>query len=112
MGDRLAGWFESVAGRLFGPVFTLEATRVSRRTSTFIVRWAYLLVLVGVLGAFFNSESVYLAYAYERANSSALARFAERFFWWYVVTQFLGVCLLTPALTAAAITDEKERKTL
>jgi ABC-type transport system involved in multi-copper enzyme maturation permease subunit len=111
MGDRLARWAEAVASRLFGPVFALDATRVGRRTSTFVARWVYLLILVSVLGLFFYSW-------WDRRSSggvvhpSVMTRFAEEFFWVYVVTQFLAVVALTPAFTAAAITDEKERKTL
>ena len=93
MGDRLAGWAEAVASRLFGPVFALDATRVGRRTSTFVARWVYLLVLLSVLGVFFYSW-------WDRRSSggivhpSVMTRFAEEFFWVYVITQFLAVAAL------------------
>ena len=112
MGDRLAAWVEAVASRVFGPVFALDAVRVGRRLSTFIARWVYLFILVGVLAVFFYSWRTELSAPGGVVHPSVLTRFAEDFFWVYVVTQFLAVALLTPAFTAAAITDEKERKTL
>src|SRR5262245_43434234 len=112
MGDWLAGWFESIVGRLFGPVFALDATRVGRRLSTFIVRWLYLFILVSVLGVFFLSWRPDLPGSGEVADPSVIAGFAENFFWLYALTQFLAVVFFTPAFTAVAITDEKERKTL
>jgi ABC-type transport system involved in multi-copper enzyme maturation permease subunit len=112
MGDRLAAWVEAVASRVFGPVFALDASRVGRRLSTFLVRWAYLLVLASVLGVFFNSWSHRLNAPDGRVDPAVLTRFAESFFWVYAITQFLAVAVLTPAFTAATITDEKERKTL
>src|SRR5262245_4243686 len=111
MGDWLAGWFERIAGRLFGPVFALEATRVGRRLSTFLIRWTYLLILVGVLGVFFHSGQQDLVDAYKSVDLRARASFAESFFWMYAFAQFLIVCAFTPVFTAT-ITDEKERKTL
>ncbi|MBA4188006.1 MAG: hypothetical protein C0467_08300 [Planctomycetaceae bacterium] len=112
MGDRLAAWASLVADRVFGPVFTLDATRVGRRFSTFLIRWAYLLVLVGVLAVFYRSWRGDLNAPGGVVHPSVLTRFAENFFWVYSVTQFLVIATLTPAFTAATITDEKERKTL
>ncbi len=112
MGDRLAAWASLVADRLFGPVFTLDATRVGRRLSTFIIRWAFLLVLVSVLGMFYYSWRRDLNAPGGVVHPTVLTRFAENFFWVYSVTQFLIIATLTPGFTAATITDEKERKTL
>ena len=112
MGDRLADWAALAAGRLFGPVFALDATRVGRRLSTHLIRWLYLLILAGVLGLFFYAWRDDLSAPGGVVHPSVLTRFAENFFWVYSVTQFLVVCALTPAYTAAVITDEKERKTL
>jgi len=112
MGDRLVAGAEAVATRVFGPVFALDAMRVGRRLSTFAARWVYLLVLVSVLVVFFYSWWRDLHAPGGVVHPSVLTRFAESFFWVYTVTQFLAVCALTPAFTAATITDEKERKTL
>lgn len=110
IGDRLAEAFLNIAGRLFGPVFALEAGRVGRRMSTFVIRWLYLGVLFSVLVMFYRGWRSDLSRG--TLDPSVLTRFAENFFWVYSATQFLVVCALTPAFTAATITDEKERKTL
>jgi len=112
MGDRLASWVSLIADRVFGPVFTLDATRVGRRLSTFLIRWAFLLILVSVLGVFYTSWRNRLDSPGGVVHPSVLTRFAENFFWVYSVTQLLIIATITPAFTAAAITDEKERKTL
>lgn len=112
MGDRLAAWAGECAIRLFGPVFALEAARTGRRLSTFVVRWLYLLILVGVLGMFFYSSRHKLDTSDGTVDPNVLTRFCENFFWVYTITQFLAVSALVPAMTAGAITVEKERKTL
>jgi ABC-type transport system involved in multi-copper enzyme maturation permease subunit len=106
------GRWAELPGRLLGPIFVLDAARAGRRLSTFVVRWAYLFGLLLVLGMFFLSWSRDFNPQGGRVHPNVLARFAEEFFWVYAVTQFLIIAALTPALTAAAITDEKERKTL
>ncbi|MCE9564445.1 MAG: ABC transporter permease [Planctomycetes bacterium] len=106
----MAAWVSHIADRLFGPVFTLDATRVGRRLSTFVIRWLYLLVLVSVLGG--GSLAWRYSLDTEVVHPSVLSQFAESFFWAYSILQFLIITALTPAFTAAAITDEKERKTL
>ena len=49
---------------------------------------------------------------YRAARLAALARFAEAFFSTFICVQLAAVMLLTPAYTAGAIADEKDRKTL
>ncbi|MCE9561048.1 MAG: ABC transporter permease [Planctomycetes bacterium] len=112
MGDRLAAWVSGIADRVFGPVFTLDATRVGRRLSTFLIRWAFLLIVFAVLGLFYSDWHRDLSTNRGVVHPSVLTRFAENFFWVYSATQFLIIATLTPAFTAGAITDEKERKTL
>ena len=105
-------WWADLPGKLLGPMFALDAVRVGRRKSTFVVRWLYLAALTFVLAVFFWGSTNRLSSSTGGVAPSVLARFAEDFFWVYAVTQFLVVAALTPAFTAAAITDEKERKTL
>src|SRR5262245_2844405 len=107
----MGSWWSDLPGRVLGPMFALDAVRAGRRTSTFVVRGLFLAGLGLVLFMFFSSY-------YSRfrgaavVNPKVLAGFAEDFFWVYAVAQFVIVCVLTPSFTAAAITDEKERKTL
>ena len=105
-------WWAELPGKLLGPMFTLDAVRVGRRTSTFVTRWVYLGGLTVVLAIFFWGATNRMQSTNGVVAPSVLASFAEEFFWVYAVTQFLVVAALTPAFTAAAITDEKERKTL
>jgi ABC-type transport system involved in multi-copper enzyme maturation permease subunit len=105
------GWWAGLPGRVLGPMFVFDAVRAGRRKSTFLARGLFLVGLALILFMFFSAY-------YQRfqgkalVNPKVLATFAEEFFWVYAVAQFVIVCALTPAFTAAAITDEKERKTL
>ena len=83
MGDRLAAWANTVATGLFGPVFALEATRIGRRNSTFLVRWLYLLALTGVLGLFYLNWWSNHSPSRGVMPPSVLASFAGEFFWVY-----------------------------
>src|SRR5262245_28950896 len=113
MGERFADRMGNVATRLFGPVFALEAARLGRRSSTFLIRWFYLFILSIVLLIF-----LYVTWEFEIriagrvVHPNVLSQFAENFFWVYAAAQYIFVAILTPALTAGSITDEKERKTL
>lgn len=107
----MGSWWAELPGRVFGPMFALDAVRAGRRTSTFVVRGLFLAGLAGVLFLFFSNSYRQFGRA-ALADRDVLSRFAENFFYVYAVTQFVIVCALTPAFTAAAITDEKERKTL
>lgn len=107
----MGAWWADLPGRVFGPMFALDALRAGRRTSTFLARGLFLVGVAFVLFLFFTAS-------YSRFRGAALvdpkllAGFAEDVFWVYAVAQFVIVCVLTPAFTAAAVTDEKERKTL
>ena len=105
-------WWNELPGRVLGPMFALDAARVGRRLSTFVARWAYLVVLAIILGIFFVNWLGRIGDRRGVASPAELSRFAESFFWLYAAVQFLFVAGVTPAFTAAAITDEKERKTL
>lgn len=99
------GWI-----RLLGPVLFYDLVRVARRNRYFLLRTLYACLLGLVLGWLYlisyaeNQESA--------IRSSEMAAFAERFFLTFLVLQFLAVAILTPAYTAGAIAEEKDRKTL
>jgi ABC-type transport system involved in multi-copper enzyme maturation permease subunit len=108
------GWLS-----FFGPVLFYDLIRTSRRTPQIAYRSLYVLVLLFVLGV------VYLHWAavrYEglwetltapgRIDPRKMPRFAASFFAGFMVVQTVLVLLLTPAYTAGAIAEEKERKTL
>ena len=96
------GWI-----KLFGPVLVYDMVRTARRPRYRIIRTVYgLISLFGLLW-------VYWSFSYEGSVPiRRMPEFAETFFFFFMVVQFAFVALLTPAYTAAAIADEKERHTL
>jgi ABC-type transport system involved in multi-copper enzyme maturation permease subunit len=99
------GWI-----RLLGPMLFYDLIRIARRTRYILLRTLYALLLAALLGW------VYLLW-YEQGTSGEvgtreMAAFAESFFDTFMCVQFTVVVLLTPAYSAGAIAEEKERKTL
>jgi ABC-type transport system involved in multi-copper enzyme maturation permease subunit len=109
---------------LFGPVFFYDVIRLARRGRYAVLRSLYGLGILGVLlymGLRAGQASVEVV-AFQAGlgqaavtfvnNQQALARFSESFFLAFMYAQFAAILLLTPAYTAGAIAEEKERKTL
>src|SRR4051794_19160918 len=94
---------------LLGPVFFYDLVRQSRRPFIPILRIAYLsgLFLVLCVSAFFWSSRYP-----QGLPPLVVARFIESFFNNFLLVQFVFVVGLTPALTAGALTEEKEGQTL
>jgi ABC-type transport system involved in multi-copper enzyme maturation permease subunit len=99
------GWL-----RLFGPVLFYDLVRIGRRTRYFLLRTAYAVLL---------SLLLFWVYLIWYANSpdgnipsNDLANFAQSFFYTFMVVQFVTAVVLTPAYTAGAIAEEKDRRTL
>jgi ABC-type transport system involved in multi-copper enzyme maturation permease subunit len=113
----LAGqWLVTIAGlrrlglfRTVGPVFTWDLVRNTRRGRYFLIRTLYGLLLLVVL---WQVWAAHFWYRPGPVTTSEITAFAERFFATLLVVQFVLITLLTPAYTAGAITDEKERRTL
>jgi ABC-type transport system involved in multi-copper enzyme maturation permease subunit len=121
--------------KLFGPVLFYDLVTQARRNRFFVVRGLYALVLLVILFSvydkFFNevrtgwratslkavqvgNSAVFVPvndYP-NRLTGEDLARFAQLFFGWAMMVQFLAVILLTPAYTAGAVAEEKDRQTL
>src|SRR5258708_284776 len=96
--------------KLFGPILWYDLVRTSRRIRTYLVRVGYLLVLLAVLGMFYlNAWPWYRA---GRMLNSEIARFAEEFCYTFLIAQFVLMVLLTPAFTAGAIAEGRQRKTI
>jgi ABC-type transport system involved in multi-copper enzyme maturation permease subunit len=103
---------------LLGPVFFYDLVRAARGGRSVILRCAYLAILLATLFLLYWQSfgtgngglwDVWTAAAIQR---SKLADFTAAFFWQFMTVQFAAVVVLTPAVTAGAIADEKERKTL
>jgi ABC-type Na+ efflux pump permease subunit len=99
------GWL-----RLFGPMLFYELVRVARRRRYFYFRCLYVLLLSLMLGWVYLIW--YLDTSTGRMRSNEMARFAEAFFYTFMSVQFIVMVVLTPAYTAGAIAEEKERRTL
>jgi ABC-type transport system involved in multi-copper enzyme maturation permease subunit len=99
------GWL-----RLFGPMLFYDLLRIARRTRYFLLRGLYALALSLLLAWFFLVWRV--DSPADTMSAKEIAQFAETFFYTFICLQFLVVVVLTPAYTAGAIAEEKERRTL
>src|SRR5438093_13767780 len=94
---------------LFGPVFRYELSAVARRKRTFVIRGLYgLLLLFFFCGPLVNSG---LAQAGELAHHD-LVRIAEAFWVGVMEAQALAVLILTPALAAGTLAQERAGGTI
>jgi ABC-type transport system involved in multi-copper enzyme maturation permease subunit len=99
------GWL-----RLIGPMLFYDLVRVARRPRYFFLRCVYALLLSLLLGWVYLVW--YLSTNTGRMQPNEMARFAETFFYTFMTEQLIVVFVLTPAYTAGAIAEEKDRKTL
>ena len=98
------GWL-----KLFGPVLFYDLVRTARRGRYFLIRGLY----AGALCLLLFWQFLEYAVTSEQVRSSReIANFAESFFYGFMYIQFLAVLFLTPAFTAGAVAEEKERRTL
>ncbi len=102
---------------LFGPVFSFDLVRTSRRSPIFSLRCLYagaLLVILYLLYiSWFGSVSMPWEPAREvRLPIRAQAHFAYSFFSLFVAVQTAAVILITPLAVSSAIAEEKEKRTL
>src|SRR5207253_2813752 len=96
--------------RVCGPLLFYDLIRIARRTRYFLLRLLYALLLGFMLCWLYVMLSV--SGQKTALSASEMARFAESFFSTFVFVQFAVISLLTPAYTAGAIAEEKERRTL
>ncbi len=102
------GWL-----KLFGPVLFYDLVRNARRTRFFAYRITYLGVLLFLLcWMYLNWRPNHYRLMTEPIRSSEAAELSLLFFITFLSVQMLFVVVLTPAFTAGAITEEKERKTI
>ena len=106
------GWI-----KLFGPVLFYDAIRTSRRSRYIVLRClyasAFLLVLYWTYTSFVSSLPVIWPGSATRprlvVRPSDAAALAASFFYSFMKVQFLALLVFTPAYTAGAIAEEKER---
>jgi ABC-type transport system involved in multi-copper enzyme maturation permease subunit len=106
------------ATRLVGPVLFYDLLRTTRGGRTFSLRSLYglllLVILLLVYLSWFGSghRGPMAALAGSRLAVHDVPRFAAQFFYAFLGVQYGMVLLLTPASAAAALAEEKERRTL
>jgi ABC-type Na+ efflux pump permease subunit len=107
--------------RPFGPVLFYEMVRTARRGRYVWLRFAYaILILLAVWAVYqrYSPRLIDIPYYIKDRNllqpylAAEMARFAEAFFSAFMCVQLFAVVLLTPAYTAGAVAEEKDRKTL
>jgi ABC-type transport system involved in multi-copper enzyme maturation permease subunit len=104
--------------RLFGPLFRYDLVRTARHNRHIPPRCLYGGLLLGTVFLFYSSQfpsrtdSVDALFQPGQMRLSEASNFANRFFWTFLGAQLAVVVLLTPAYTAGAIAEEKERRTL
>src|SRR5262249_50724570 len=96
------GWL-----RLFGPVLFYDLVRTARRLRSFAVAVGSALLVLALLGSVYGSYS-----PRGEIPPNRVADAAATFFKTFLDVQLLVVILLTPAYTAGAIAEEKDRRTL
>jgi ABC-type transport system involved in multi-copper enzyme maturation permease subunit len=103
-----------VCGPVFGPVLFYDLLRATRRGRYALLRCIYGAALLVMLFLFYSRwcGSIWGVFDMDSIQRHEAARFAEEFFYVFVGVQLLLVLVLTPALTAGAIAEEKERRTL
>jgi ABC-type transport system involved in multi-copper enzyme maturation permease subunit len=92
---------------VIGPLFLFDLVRTARRGRHNFMRLLFASLMLTFLYLTYSEWSVY---GPMRANR--MARFSMQVFSTFALVQFAAVFLLTPAYVAAAITEEKEGKTL
>jgi ABC-type transport system involved in multi-copper enzyme maturation permease subunit len=99
------GWF-----KLVGPVLFYDLIRAARRVRFVAVRTLYALFVSFILCWMFVILCLQ-RHGWEQPYQQ-MANFATNFLYAFLMIQFLTVVFLTPAYTAGAVAEEKERKTL
>lgn len=94
---------------LVGPVFWLDLIRTTRRSRLFKVRVVYLgVILLGLLQMYGSWRRSFPL----GPGPGELARFSLSLFYVFLVVQLLALLLITPALTAGTVAEERERGSL
>jgi ABC-type transport system involved in multi-copper enzyme maturation permease subunit len=106
----MSAFLRALSGsKLVGPIVTFDLVRSARRPRFVVVRTLYALLIALALGWLFVTASAREGW---QVPSHHMTRFAGSFLYAFLIVQFGVVVMLTPAYTAGAIAEEKERGTL
>jgi ABC-type transport system involved in multi-copper enzyme maturation permease subunit len=103
---------------VFGPVLFYDLLHTARRGRHLLFRVLYVSVLVGLLFLLYSEEvgkrggTLWADWRIPQTQRQEVLRFNEAFFTRFTLVQFALIVLLTPGVTAGAIAEEKERRTL
>jgi ABC-type transport system involved in multi-copper enzyme maturation permease subunit len=101
---------------LFGPIFFHDLVGTARRGRYVIVRCVYVALptamLFAVYAQWFGQGGALGLFATDRINRNQVSAFNDSFFQAFMAVQYLIVVFITPGVTAGAVAEEKERKTL
>ena len=107
-------WEFRIQDMLPGPVFNVELTTTARRARYYAIRFAYGMILlffvIQMVGPWRGDGGG--LWAGGKLTISEMAATGQSIFSALIVFQGVAVLVLTPALVAGAIADEKRRKTL
>ncbi len=91
---------------MFGAMFRQEMRVAGRRARSYFLRWIYAALLLAQLVTALKGILI------RDTHQAAFGVFAAKLFASFLPLHFAFILMLTPALTAAAITEEKTRGTL
>src|SRR5262245_55709689 len=97
---------------MVGPVLHFEMMLGSRRSRQYIFRWLYAGWLILQIFYFYLYAAMTRIVPVSGRPLYSTPVVAEQFVQTFVVQQFILLVLITPVLTAGAVTDEKTRGTL
>lgn len=104
--------------RLFGPVLAYDLVRTARRGTAIAHRCLYAFLLFFALYLVFASQFPEVGFTELFAGfpikdpKTEMPKFAAHFFNTFLAVQLFAVLFVTPAYTAGAIAEEKQRRTL
>lgn len=97
---------------MFGPVFWSELTRTARRQRHIWVRALYGGLLLAVLWISYYSVFRDGQMPHSQVTMNEMAAFAEQFFYSFAFLQLAVSLLVTMAVTAGTIAEERDRRTI
>ncbi|WP_422930343.1 ABC transporter permease subunit [Singulisphaera sp. PoT] len=98
---------------VLGPVFSVELLTAARRRRNYVIRFVYGLILLYFIWQTGPSNFTYYnRTAADEYSHQELARIGGVLFSTFLAVQSVTILLMTPALVAGVIADEKQRKTL
>ncbi|HKI36360.1 MAG TPA: ABC transporter permease subunit [Gemmataceae bacterium] len=102
---------------LWGPILFYDLLGTARRGRYVIVRCVYVVALLAMLFLLYakwfgKGQGILGIFTAETIDRNQVSAFNDSFFQMFMAVQFLVILLLTPGITAGAVAEEKDRKTL